>query len=114
MRTKGSRNTLIRVTYDDIGELVGVLGNTAKKYAQRGQFDPRDLDSLLSWVNTRRAAQGLPLIGLPDDDNPAVSDDTPTPVEASLAEDTRGRVLAGLVYDPMTGGYRGLDYKENR
>ena len=110
MRPKGSRNALIRITYDDIGRLVGVRGDTARRYAQRGLFDSRDLDSVLAWVNGRRAAQGLPLLGLPTDDaSPAHSDDTATPVEA--AEDIRVRVmLGGLVYDPTTGTYRDDDH----
>ena len=111
MRPKGSRNALIRITYDDIGRLVGVRGDTARRYAQRGLFDSRDLDSVLAWVNGRRAAQGWPLIGVPDGDN-HVSDNT-TPVET--AEDIKPTAMAGgPVYDPMTGGFRGFDDDENR
>ena len=42
MRPKGSRNTLVKIDYDSIGALVGIRGNTARRYAQRGLFDPRD------------------------------------------------------------------------
>ena len=109
MRPKGSRNALIRITYDDIGRLVGVRGDTARRYAQRGLFDSRDLDSVLAWVNGRRAAQGLPLIGLPEGENQTASDGAATPVEA--AEDIRVRVMpGGLVYDPTTGTYRDDDH----
>ena len=104
-RPHGSRNALIRITYEDIGRLAGITGDTARQYAQRGQFDSRDLDSMLAWINARRAAKGLPLVGLPadnaseaeahsDDDSDAVSS-TPAPVQAGL-----------LNYDPLTGGYR--------
>jgi len=108
-RPTGSRNTLVRLDYDVIGALVGIRGSTARSYANRGQYNSRDLDSLLSWVNRRRAVQGLPLIGIPDVDNPVVSDDTPTPVEVPPTE-TRGVVMAGvLVYDATTGEFRGCD-----
>ena len=106
-RPVGSRNTLVRLDYDVIGALVGIRGSSARSYANRGQYNSRDLDSLLSWVNRRRAAQGLPLIGIPDGDNPADSDDTDAPVET--AEDIKPALLAGgLVYDPMTGEFRGM------
>jgi hypothetical protein len=115
-RPKGSRNTLVRITYDDVGRLVGVRGDTARRYAQRGLFDSRDLDSLLAWVNTRRAAQGIPLIGLPDGDAPQAHSDVTaadTPIQTSLPiEDMKPAALAGalLVYDPATGTYRDDDH----
>ncbi len=38
-RPKGSRNTLIRITYDTIGELAGgITGDTARQYSQHGEF----------------------------------------------------------------------------
>jgi len=99
-RPKGSRTTLIAVNFDTLGRLSGLTGNTVRQYAQRGQFNPRDLESALTWVNDRRTAMGLPLIGLPTDE--AVSDDdtmvvnsTPTPVPTDL-----------LMYDPLTASYR--------
>jgi len=102
-RPKGSRTVLVRITYDTIGELAGgIAGDTARQYAQRGQFDSRDLDSALTWVNARRTAKGLPLIGLPSDVGEAVSDEdseavtsTPAPVQTGL-----------LIYNPMTASYR--------
>jgi len=119
-RPAGSRNRLVTLDYDSIGALVGIRGNTARRYAQRGLFDSRDLESILRWVNERRKRQGEPLIGLPTDDAPQAHSDvtaanTPTPVEASLPEDTRVRVMpGGLAYDPMTGGFRGCDDSESR
>lgn len=66
-RPEGSRNTLIAITYDTIGKMAGgIAGGTARQYAQRGQFDPRSLDSLLAWINSRRTTKGLAMIGLPD------------------------------------------------
>ncbi len=102
-RPKGSRTVLVRITYDTIGEMAGgIAGDTARQYAQRGQFNPRDLDSALSWINARRTAKGLPLIGLPSDVGEAVSDEdsetvtsTPAPVQTGL-----------LIYNPMTASYR--------
>jgi hypothetical protein len=44
MRQKGSRNTLVKIDYDLIGELAGIAGGTAKQYAHRGKYDPRNLD----------------------------------------------------------------------
>ena len=58
-RPKGSRTVLVRITYDTIGELAGgIAGDTARQYAQRGQFDPRDIESVLAWVNARRPRKG--------------------------------------------------------
>ena len=104
----GSRHRLVKLDYDSIGALVGIRGSSARSYANRGQYNSRDLDSLLSWVNRRRAAQGLPLVGLPDGEvvSEAVSD---TPVET--AEDIKpGAMTGGLVYDPTTGTYRDDDH----
>ena len=97
-RPKGSRNALIRITYDDIGRLAGIAGDTARQYAQRGQFAPRNLDSLLAWVNARRQRLGMPMIGVPDGDglvDACHHARTPTTLETGP-----------LVYDPRRGCYR--------
>lgn len=103
-RPKGSRTVLVRITYDDIGRLAGIAGDTAKQYAQRGQFDSRDLDSLLQWVNDRRTAKGLPLIGLPTDE--AVSDEDSEAVTREKLLSPPTRTSRGLFYDPLTPSYR--------
>jgi len=114
-RPIGSRNRLVTLDYDVIAELAGgITGDTARRYAQRGQFDPRSLDSVLSWVNSRRKRQGEPLIGLPTDDAPQAHSDVTAadaPIQASLPpEDTIGHSpLCGITYDPMTGEFRGCD-----
>jgi hypothetical protein len=95
MRPKGSRNTLVKIDYDVIGRLAGISGGTAKAYAQRGEYDSRDLSSLLSWVNSRRQRQGEPLIGMPADNASEAVTSKPAPVQTGL-----------LHYDPMTGDYR--------
>ncbi len=104
-RPQGSRTVLVRITYDDIGRLAGIAGDTAKQYAQRGQFDSRDLNSLLTWVNARRTAKGLPMIGHPDTEpnrTLSYSDDDSEAVTSMLAPVQTGL----LVYDPMTGDFR--------
>lgn len=90
-RPMGSRNRLVTLDYDSIGALVGIRGNTARRYAQRSQFNARSLESVMEWINRRRAAQGLSLIGVPDDvdeaeghsddDDPGPVSSTPTPPE---------------------------------
>ena len=70
MRQTGSRNTLVKVDYDLIGDLAGIAGDTAKQYAHRGEYDSRSLDSVLRWVNGRLAAKGVSLIGVPPKNAP--------------------------------------------
>lgn len=105
MRPTGSRNSLIRIDYDVIGQLAGIAGDTAKQYAHRGEYAPRNLENVLEWVNGRRAAKGLPLLGLPtrnaheplecnDDDSNMSLPYAPAPL----------RLTGG--YDPLLGGYR--------
>ncbi len=105
MRPTGSRNTLIRIDYDVIGQLAGIAGDTAKQYAHRGDYDPRNLESVLQWVNGRRAAKGQPLIGSPTRNAPeplGCSDDASN-VSFSYAPPPMS--LTGG-YDPLLGGYR--------
>jgi len=99
MRQKGSRNTLVKIDYDLIGELAGIAGGTAKQYAHRGEYDPRSLDSVLQWVNARRATKGLPLIGMPSETHPDARPDRTVPF---LPAPQNGL----LQYDPMTGSYQ--------
>jgi hypothetical protein len=99
MRQKGSRNTLVKIDYDLIGELAGIAGGTAKQYAHRGEYDPRSLDSVLQWVNARRATKGLPLIGMPSETHPDARPDRTVPF---LPAPQNGL----LQYDPMTGNYQ--------
>ena len=99
MRKKGSRNTLVRIDYDLIGDLAGIAGDTAKQYAHRGEYDPRCLDSVLRWSNGRRAAKGLPLIGMPSESHPEAEADRTVPFMPA-------RQNGLLRYDPMTGNYQ--------
>ena len=113
-RPRGSRNRLVTLDYDVIGALAGIRGSSARSYTNRGQYNSRDLGSILRWVNERRQRQGEPLIGLPTDDASQAHSDAPAadaPVETGpLPEDIKPAAMTGgLVYDPMTGGFRGLD-----
>ena len=105
MRNRGSRNALIKIDYDVIGQLAGIAGDTAKQYAHRGEYDSRSLDSVLRWVNGRRAAKGLPLIGLPSEnatDAENCSDDNSNMISRPALPPLD---LSGG-YDPLLGGYR--------
>jgi hypothetical protein len=99
MRQTGSRNTLVKVDYDLIGDLAGIAGDTAKQYAHRGEYDSRSLDSVIRWVNGRRAGKGLPLIGMPSESHPEAEADCTVPF---LPAPQNGL----LPYDPMTGSYQ--------
>ena len=105
-RPKVSPTKLIAVNFDTLGRLSGLTGNTVRQYAQRGQFNPRDLDSALAWVNARRGAKGLPLVGLPTDVGEAVSDDDSAVVTRETPFSPSTRTSRGLYYDPLTASYR--------
>jgi hypothetical protein len=82
-----------------IGELARIAGGTAKQYAHRGEYDPRSLESILRWINDRRTAKGLSLIGLPSENLPEAEPDSsvvflPAPQNGILR------------YDPMAGNYQ--------
>ena len=104
-RPQGSRTVLVRITYDTIAELAGdIAGDAAKRCAQRGQYDSRDLESMLRWVNARRTAQGQPPIGLVADnasEAEAHSDDDPEQASTPLRMEA-----SPLFYDPRVASYR--------
>ncbi len=107
-RPQGSRNALIRITYDDIGALAGIRGDVVRRYAQRGLFDARDLASVLRWVNGLRQQQALPMIGVPADNASEghSADDDPGPVSSTptLPE------MAGIFrYNPHLACFEGDD-----
>jgi hypothetical protein len=99
MRQTGSRNTLVKINYDLIGDLARVAGDTAKQYAHRGEYDSRCLDSVLRWINSRRAAKGLTLLGMPSENLPEAETDSTV---AFLPSPRQGL----LRYDAMTGSYQ--------
>ena len=57
------------VTYSQIAEWSGLKLSTIQAYgARRRGFDPHNLESVLQWVNARRQARGLPMIGAPEEE----------------------------------------------
>jgi hypothetical protein len=64
MRTRG-QTRLCSITYSQIAEWTGLALHTVRSYASRGEFDQGDIESVLTWVNGRRASAGLPMIGQP-------------------------------------------------
>ena len=81
------------LTYSQIAEWTGLKLSTVQAYGARKVFQPRNLVSVLQWVNARRANCGLPLIGQPEAIGPTVSPDPPAPIAR-----TGG-------YNPETGEY---------
>ena len=103
-RPRGARSTLIALNYDVIAELAGsITGDTARQYARRGEYDSRNLESVLCWVNSRRRAKGLPLIGLRTKVGEAVSDEDSEAVTSMPAPVGIGSLL---IYNPLTACYR--------
>lgn len=99
MRRTGSRNTLVKIDYDLIGDLVGIAGDTAKQYAHRGEYDSRSLESVLRWINSRRAATGQYMIGMPSENPPETESDR----TVQFLQAPQNGLLR---YDPMTGSYQ--------
>lgn len=106
MRPVGSRNTLVKINYDLIGQLAGIAGDTAKQYAHQGEYDSRSLESVLRWINSRRAAKGLPLIGMPSESHPEAEADCTVP----LVPVPQNGLLR---YDPMSGSYQTSEIMSN-
>ena len=65
-RKLGSEERLCSLTYSMIGLWVELSPRTVGRYARRGDFNRKNLESTLQWVNARRARRGLPLIGAPE------------------------------------------------
>jgi len=64
-RTRGEQR-FGGLTYSQIAEWTGLKLSTVQAYGARKVFQPRNLVSVLQWVNARRARRGLPLIGAPE------------------------------------------------
>jgi len=64
-RSPGAEGRLWCLTYTKIATWTGLTVSTVRSYASRKVFNAHSLTSTLSWVNARRAAAGLPLIGTP-------------------------------------------------
>lgn len=64
-RKKGTHNRLITVTYQEIAEWAGLSVKSCQDYACRGDFDKKNLESILQWVNARLTLAGKPMFGIP-------------------------------------------------
>ena len=129
-KPKGAEKHLWVLTYSKIAEWVGLESRSVQQYASRGDFEPTNIDSVLTWVNGRRAAAGLRLIGIPAAGETVENPIPPKPpasiadLEArgvainhqalhDLAEKlgsaqpavTRIAPIASGGYNPLTGGY---------
>jgi len=63
-RPKGAEEILFRLHYSKIAEWACCSVSTARQYASRGLYDPRDIDSVLHWANARRAKRGIEPVGV--------------------------------------------------
>ena len=88
------------VTYKQIAEWTGLTLHTVRSYASRGEFDPHKLESVLQWVNARRAKHDLPPIGQP-------AEDTPENSELDTLETGTNSLTAVIPsgYNPLTGEF---------
>jgi hypothetical protein len=77
----GAQKHLAHLTYTQIAGWVDLAPRSVIQYASRGDFDTRSIESVLQWVNGRRAAKGLPLIGAPTEN----SSENFRPISASQA-----------------------------
>ena len=99
-RTVGAENRLWTLRYSQIAQWVGLTVSTVRSYAQRGQFRRGDIESVLTWVNRRRAKAGLPMIGMPQ--NPQQSDKIEPDTWVSVTELTP---CPDTGYNPTTGDF---------
>ena len=58
---KGRSPTKFSFTYEDYAEMLGCSVESVRKHAQRGNFDPCDLVSVMEFVNDRLRS-GHPLV----------------------------------------------------
>lgn len=95
---RGERK-ICSVTYTALAQWTGLRVVTVRNCASRGDFESRDIESVLRWVNARRQRLGLPMIGVPDGDNQVdapTTTSTPAPPEMASI----------LAYDPRRGCFR--------
>lgn len=62
-RPAGAEACLWKLTYSQIANWSGVSNKTIRNAVWRKEFDPRDIESVLRWVNRRRLRRGLGLVG---------------------------------------------------
>ena len=110
---------LIQKEFPEVA-LLELTGHTKNRAKPVEAFQKTDGPAVIL-VSLKAGGTGITLVGLPTDIGKAHSDDTAVndaPVETDSREDIRRRCQvegqSGLVYDPMTGGFRGFDDDENR
>jgi hypothetical protein len=59
---KGRSPTKFSFTYEDYAEMLGCSIEAVRKHAQRGNFDPDNLVSVLEFVQTRLKSGQRPLV----------------------------------------------------
>jgi hypothetical protein len=104
------------ITYALLGKWAGLKASSVRKYANRGEFEPDDMDSALQWVNTRRQAKHLPLIGIPAGYSGVNKHTTPVRQVPANVEEEAGCIVQTSVlpenvrgnsgYNPDTGEYQ--------
>lgn len=110
-KPKGAQTRLCSLTYSQLAEWTGLAARSIQSYAARGDFDRNDLESVLRWVNGRRASAGLPMIGQPKDTSPEAIEArleaagvkivrTADPVRIPIPSPASGG------YNPQTGEYQ--------
>jgi hypothetical protein len=104
-KQKGSEKRLLSLTYSQISAWVNLPARTVQQYASAGQFRRDDLESVLRWVNARRAKLGWAPIGQGE---PSPELPEPAAVPVMLPPESREKAqiapLAGG-YNPLTGSY---------
>tara|TARA_Y100000593_G_scaffold68386_1_gene125670 strand:- start:356 stop:709 length:354 start_codon:yes stop_codon:yes gene_type:complete len=102
----GAEKRLVCVTYSTIASWVGLTKSTVVQYAHAGHFDSSDLESIIGWVNGRRAKLGLPLLGDDSSAEASVSGSVGVAPERRIPESGLP-VVSGGGYDPLTGSFSG-------
>ena len=103
-QNKRGEQRFAAVTHSLIAEWTGLSVITVQKYAARGAFDRWNLESVLAWVNGRRAAAGLPLIGMPKVFDKADADKAAVELIGVPPEVLRDRTWIPIP-PPASGGY---------
>ena len=96
-RKVGDEGILHRLHYSQLARWAGLRVSTVRAYASRGDFDRHSIESMLEWVNGRRAAKGLPAIGAPPENNSEVD------TCESGTNDATPVIATG--YNPLTGEF---------
>ena len=69
---QGRSPTKFSFTYEDVADAAGLSIEAARKHAQRGNFDPNDLVSILEFIQIRLKKNGRTLSALAEEGREAV------------------------------------------